>query len=180
MAEEILQETWITLPAAFLPALGVLLIVAGICLLVWSDILVNLVIVFFGVLAVILGIVFLAAGHFMGRAGILPVFLLIAGLSSIMIGILTFLWRDLVFDLIIYLGATIAILAGLFFLFIGGLSSLHGWGRRVLLGGGAVFLLIGIALVLFPVLVTRVLLTAGGAVIAGAGCVAIFFAFVRR
>ncbi len=143
MAEEILQETWITLSPYFMPAAGVLLVAAGIALLAWSDLIVNLVIALLGVFAVIIGLGFLVAGHLMGRAGILPVLLFIAGFSSILIGILVFLNRDLVFDLIIYLGAAIAVVCGLFLLVIGGLLSVEGWGRRAFLLAGAVLLVAG-------------------------------------
>jgi hypothetical protein len=180
MEEVTLQETGITLPPALLPAAGALLVAAGIALIVWSDILVNLFIIILGILAIILGMGFIAGGHFMGRIGIFPVLLFIAGLLSIMIGILVFLRRDLVFHLIIYLGAVIAILAGLFLFFVGGLLSVHGWVRRVFFGGGAGLLLAGISLLLFPALVTRILITAGGAVIAGAGCLAILISLLQK
>jgi hypothetical protein len=148
--------------------------------MVWSDLLVNLFIIVLGILAIILGLGFIAGGHFMGRTGILPVLLFIAGLTSILIGILVFLERDLVFDLIIYLGTVIAILGGLFLLFIGGLLSVRGWGRRVFIGGGAGLLLAGSALLLFPNLITRILLASGGAVIAGTGCGILLFTLVRE
>jgi hypothetical protein len=180
MEEEIRQETWITLPPSFLPAAGALLIAAGISLIVWSDLLVNLFIIILGVLAILLGIGFIAGGHLVGRTGIFPVLLFMAGLSSIMVGILVFLRRDLVFHLIIYLGAGIAILAGLLLLFIGGLLSVHGWVRRVFLGGGAGLLLSGSALLIFPTLVTRILITTGGAVIAGAGCLVILISLLEK
>jgi hypothetical protein len=180
MAEEMPEETWITLPPSFLPALGALLVVAGSCLLLWSEILVGLFAVILGLLAILLGLGFLAAGHFLGRAGVPSLLLFIAGLSSLILGLLALLRRDLVFDLVIYLGAVIAILAGLFLLFIGSLLSLQGWGRRVFLWGGTGILLAGISLALFPALVARLLIAAGGAVITGAGCGVLFLAFSRR
>jgi hypothetical protein len=180
MEEVALQETWIHLPPALVPAAGALLVAIGISLMVWSDLLVDLFIILLGILAIILGMGFIAGGYFMGRAGLHRVLPIIAGLASILMGLLVFLERDLVFDLIIYLGAVLAILGGLFLLFIGGLLSVHGWGRRVFLGGGAGLLLSGIALLLFPALVTRILLAAGGAVIAGAGCGILLFALIRK
>jgi len=179
MAEEILQETWITFSPYFLPAAGVILLVLGVALLAWSDLFVNLFIVLLGVFAVVLGLGFIVAGHLMGRAGVLPALLFIAGFASILVGILVFLNRDLVFDLIIYLGAAIAFACGLLLLVVGGLLSIEGWGRRAFLWGGAVLLATGIALALFPDLVTRILIGAGGAVLAGAGCVILFFSLRR-
>jgi hypothetical protein len=180
MHGEVPQETWTALPHGLLPQPGFLLIAAGISLVLWSDMLVGLFTVFLGVLALILGIGFLAAGLLLGRAGIPPVLPVIAGLFSIIIGILAFLRRDLVLDLILSLAATLSILAGLFLLFLGGLLPVQGWGRRVFLGAGAAFLIAGMALFLFPGPVARVLLVTGGAVIVGTGCAALFLAISRR
>jgi hypothetical protein len=169
MAEEGLEVTGIILPPAFFPAMGILLLAAGICLLVWSDLLVNLLAVMTGILAILLGLGFLAAGHLMGRTGVHPVLLLIAGFISILLGGLALLRRDIVFDLVIYAGALAAILGGLLLLFIGSLLSGHGPWRRLFLWGGGGLLALGIALALFPAPVTRFLLAAGGFIIAGAG-----------
>ncbi|MGE5831519.1 MAG: DUF308 domain-containing protein [Methanomicrobiales archaeon] len=175
-----LAETWITLPPALLPAVGVLLMVAGLCLLLWSDVIVSLVILFLGVLAILLGLGFLAAGHFLGRAGIPPVLLFIAGLASILVGILAFLRRDLVADLIIYLAAGIFVLLGAFLLFIGGLLSSRGWGRRAFLWVGLALLAGGIVLAVFPGEVARAILAAGGALLIVAGAAALLVSYAGR
>jgi hypothetical protein len=175
-----LQETWINLSPSVLPAAGAILVVTGLSLILWSDILVNVIVVTLGILAILLGIGFLAGGHFLGRIGVLPLFLFLAGFLSIVIGILAFLRRDLVFDLIIYLGAGLAILAGLLLLFIGGLLSVHGTGRRVFLAGGTAFLLLGVFLALFPALISRIIIGAGGVAIAGAGGAVLFMALARN
>jgi uncharacterized membrane protein HdeD (DUF308 family) len=180
MPEEFLQETWITLPPPSLPAAGVILILAGVCLLVFTRMIVDLLIGILGILAILLGLGFLAAGHFLGRGGIPPVLLFIAGFASIMMGILAFLRQDIVADLILYLTAAIAILSGILFLFIGGLLSVRGWGRRAFLGGGTVLLLMGIALALFPGLAARLLLASFGLALLTAGCAALLLAFTSR
>jgi hypothetical protein len=177
--EEIYEETGITLPRPFLPGAGALLITAGVSLLLWSDILVDLAIALLGVLALLLGLGFFLAGHFLGRSGIPSILLFIAGLFSILSGILALLRRDLVLDLIIYLGAAMAILAGLFLVFMGSLLSVRGPVRRGFLGAGGALLITGVALALFPGPVARFLLAAGGAVLAAAGCAALLFAFIR-
>ena len=180
MPEGMPEGTWLVLPWTFIVAAGVFLVAAGISLIVWSDILVNLVILLLGLLAIILGLGLLTGGHLMGRAGFPSILLLVTGLVSILVGLLIFLRRDIIFDLIIYSGAAVAMLAGLFFLFLGGILSIHGWGRRVILLGGSGFFLTGIALVIFPELVTRILITAGGLMIAGTGCLAIYYALSTR
>ena len=169
MPEEMLQETWITLPPVLLPAAGILFLVAGVCLLLWGDAMVSLVIVFLGCLSILLGLGFIAAGHFLGRAGIPPLLLFIAGISSLMAGILTLLRRDLVADLLVYLAAGIAILSGVFLIFIGGLLSLRGWGRRAFLLGGLALLAGGILLAVFPGEVVRAILSTGGVLLMAAG-----------
>lgn len=180
MPEGVALGTWLVLPWTFVAAAGAFLIAAGLSLIIWSDLLVNLFIMVLGLIAILLGLVILAGGHFMGRAGFPSILLLATGLVSLLIGLLVFLRRDLVFDLIIYFGAAIAMLAGLFLLFLGSLLSLRGWVRRVILLGGSGLLLTGIALVLFPALVTRILIVAGGAMLAGTGCIAIYFALSIR
>jgi hypothetical protein len=180
MAGEILEEAGFILPPAFLPAVGVLLLVAGICLLLWSDLLVNLLAVLAGILAILLGLGFLAAGHLMGRGGIPPVLLFIAGFISILVGILAFLRRDIVFDIVIYAGALLAVLAGLLLLLIGSLLSGHGPWRRLFLWGGGGLLALGIALALFPAPASRLLLAAGGFIIAGAGAAVLLLSLPRR
>jgi uncharacterized membrane protein HdeD (DUF308 family) len=180
MPEEILQETWIELPPASLPAAGIILILAGLCLLFWTDVIVEILIGILGILAVLLGLGFLAAGRFLGRGAIPRVLLFIAGLFSIMTGILAFLRRDLVADLIIYLAAAIAILSGIFLLFIGGLLSIRGWGRRAFLWGGTVLLIMGIALALFPGLAARLLLISFGVALLAAGCAVLLRALTAR
>jgi hypothetical protein len=180
MPEGMAEGTWFVLPWTFIAAAGVFLVAAGLSLIVWSDLLVNLFILVLGLLAILLGLGVLTGGHLMGRAGF-PSFLLLAtGLVSILVGLLVFIRRDIIFDLIIYSGAAVAMLAGLFFLFLGGILSIHGWVRRVILLGGSGFFLTGIALVIFPTLVTRILIAAGGMMIAGTGCIAIYYALSLR
>jgi len=174
------QGTWLVLPWTFFAAAGAFLVAAGLSLIIWSDLLVNIFILILGLIAVLLGIGILAGGHLMGRAGFSSILLLATGLVSILLGLLVFLRRDLVFDLIIYFGVAIAMVAGLFLLFLGSILSLGGWVRRVIFLGGSGFFLTGIALVLFPALVTRILIAAGGAMIAGTGCIAIYFALSTR
>ena len=169
MPEEILQETRITLSPLVLPLAGALLMAAGLCLLIWSDIIVDLVVAFLGILAILLGLGLLAAGHILGRAGVPPVFLFIGGVASILVGILALLREDLVIDLILYLTAGIAVLLGAFLLFIGAILSLPGWGRRGFLLLGAALLIGGIALALFPGPVGGFLLAAGGVLLLLAG-----------
>jgi len=180
MPEGVVQGAWFILPWTLVAAGGVFLIAAGLSLIIWSDLLVNLFILILGLTAIILGVVVLVGGHLMGRAGFPSILLLATGLFSLLIGLLVFLRRDLVFDLIIYFGAAIAMLAGLFLLFLGSILSLGGWVRRVILLGGSGFFLTGIALVIFPALVTRILIAAGGLMIAGTGCIAIYFALSLR
>ena len=131
-------------------------------------------------MAILIGLVILAGGHLMGRAGFPSILLLSTGLVFILLGILVFLRRDLVFDLIIYFGAAIAVLAGLLLLFLGSILSLGGWVRWVILLGGSGLFLTGIALVLLPALVTRILIASGGVMIAGTGCIVIYFALSLR
>ncbi|MDD1664915.1 MAG: hypothetical protein LUQ32_06135 [Methanomicrobiales archaeon] len=180
MPEGIAQGTWLVLPWTFVAAAGVFLVAAGFSLILWSDLLVNLFILILGLIAILLGVIILAGGHLMGRAGFSSIPFLATGLVSILVGLLVFLKRDLVFDLIIYFGAAIAMLAGLFLLFLGGILSLRGWVRLVILLGGSGFFLTGIALALFPALVTRILIAAGGLMIAGTGCIAIYLALFTR
>ncbi|MDD1664106.1 MAG: hypothetical protein LUQ32_02020 [Methanomicrobiales archaeon] len=180
MPEGMAQGTWLVLPWTFVAAAGAFLVAAGISLIIWSDLLVNLFILALGLVAILLGVVILAGGHLLGQAGFPSILLLAAGLLSILIGLLVFLRRDLVFDLIIYFGAAIAMLAGLFLLFLGSILSLRGWVRWVIFIGGSGLFLTGIALALFPALVTRILIAAGGLVIAGTGCIAIYLALSTR
>jgi hypothetical protein len=104
MAEERLEETGIILPPAFFPAMGVLLPAAGICLLIWNDLLVNLLAVMTGIVAILLGLGFLAAGHLMGRTGV-PCSPPHRRIHLHPSGGLALLRRDIVFDLLIYAGA---------------------------------------------------------------------------
>jgi hypothetical protein len=180
MPDEILRETWITVPAAALPVAGAILVAAGLCLILWTDAIVDLALLLLGILAILLGTGFLAAGHLMGRAGFPPVLLFIAGLTSVLVGILAILRPDIATDLVIFLTAGIAILLGAFLLFIGGLLSLPGWGRRAFLWGGLALLVGGIALALFPGPVGRGLLAAGGAVLLAAGCGALLISLAGR
>ena len=101
-------------------------------------------------------------------------------LLIILIGLFVFLGRDLVFDLIIYFGVGTAMLTGLVSLFLGSLLTIRGWGRRMILLGGSGLLMTGIALILFPNLAARVLITAGGVMTALAGCLVILFALTLR
>jgi hypothetical protein len=176
----VVQGTWLVLPWTFFAAAGAFLIAAGLSLIVWSDLLVNFFILALGLMAILLGVVVLAGGHLMGRAGFPSILLLAAGLVSILVGLLVFLRRDIIFDLIIYFGAAVAMLAGLFLLFLGGILSIRGWVRRVILLGGIGFFLTGIAIVIFPALVSRILVAAGGMMIAGTGCIAIYYALSMR
>ena len=180
MPEGVALGSWLVLPWTIVAAAGVFLIVAGLSLVIWSDLLVNLFVLALGLVAILLGLVVLAGGHLMGRAGFPSVLLTAAGLLSLLFGLFVFLRRDLVFDLIIYFGAAIAVLAGLLLLFLGSLLSLRGWVRWVILLGGSGLFLTGIALVLLPALVTRILIASGGATIAGTGCIAIYFALSLR
>jgi hypothetical protein len=180
MPEGMIQGAWFILPWTLVAVAGVFLVAAGLSLIVWSDLLVNLVILALGLIAIVLGVVILAGGHLMGRAGFPSLLLLAAGLVSLLIGILVFLSRDLVFDLIIYFGAAAAMLAGLFLLLLGSIISHRGWVRWVILLGGIGFFLTGIALVLFPAMVTRILIAAGGLMIMGTGFIAIYLALSMR
>jgi uncharacterized membrane protein HdeD (DUF308 family) len=177
--EESFEETRIILSPSILPVAGVLLLIAGLSLLFLGDLIVDIVASLLGILAILLGIGFLAWGHFVGRGSLTRILLFITGFLSLMVGFLTFLRRDLILDLVLFLGAGIAILAGLLLLLLGGILSVRGWARRLILGGGVLFLAAGIALSLFPAITTRLLLSAAGVVIAGAGCAALFSAFPR-
>jgi len=181
MPEGIAQGIWLVLPWTFIAAAGVSLVAAGFSLILWSDLLVNLFILILGLIAILLGVTILAGGHLMGRgAGFPSIPFLATGLVSILVGLLVFLKRDLVFDLIIYFGAAIAMLAGLVLLFLGGILSLRGRVRLVILIGGSGLFLAGIALALFPALVTRILIAAGGLMIAGTGCITLYLALSAR
>jgi hypothetical protein len=180
MPEVMAEGTWMVISWTLVAFAGVFLVLAGLSLIIWSDLLVNIFVIILGLLAIFLGLGLLAGGHLMGRAGFPSIFLLFFGLASILTGLSVFLWRDLVFDLIIYAGAGIAMLTGLLLLFLGSILSIRGWGRRMILLGGSGLLITGIALILFPNLAARVLVTAGGVMTALAGCLAILFALTLR
>ncbi|MDD1661756.1 MAG: hypothetical protein LUO97_01410 [Methanomicrobiales archaeon] len=180
MPEGMFEETWFILPWTVVAAAGALLLAAGISLVIWSDLFVDLFILVLGLVAILAGIAILAGGHLMGRAGFPSIFLLAAGLFSLLVGLLVILWRDLAFDLIIFSGAAMGMLAGLFLLFLGSILSLSGWIRGVILIGGGGFFLTGIALVLFPALVAHILIVAAGLLLAGTGCLAISLALSMR
>jgi hypothetical protein len=170
----------LVVPWILVAGAGVFLIAAGLSLIIWSDLLVDLFSLILGLVAILLGLGLLAGGLFLGRAGFLSLLLPAAGLVFLLMGILVFLRRDLVFVLIIYFGAVAATLAGLFLLFLGSILTLRGWVRWVILLAGGGLFLTGITLVLFPVPVTRILIDAGGAMIAGTGCIAVYFALSFR
>jgi hypothetical protein len=176
--EETLEETWIILSPLVLPVAGALLVLAGLSLILWSDVLVTLLAGILGILVILLGIGFLAGGHLVGRNSLPQLLLFIAGFLSLMMGILAFLRRDLVFDLVLSFGAGLVTIAGILLLLLGSILSVRGWARRLVLGGGIVLFIAGIALFIFPTLVARILLSAMGTVIAGAGFAAFFSAFL--
>ncbi|HXW99149.1 MAG TPA: hypothetical protein VEI51_05455 [Methanomicrobiales archaeon] len=175
-----IKETWWIVPWTVVAALGGLLVLAGISLVLWSDLLVDLFIGALGVLAIVLGVAVLTGGHLLGRARPPSIFLIAGGIVSILFGVAVIFRHDLVLDLIIYAGAFVAILIGLALLAVGLLLSLGGWIRWAILLGGLGFLASGAALALFPDLVSRVLVTAGGAMIALCGCLAIWLALGMR
>jgi hypothetical protein len=71
-------------------------------------------------------------------------------------------------------------LAGLFVLFLESILSLRGGMRWVIFIGGSGLFLTGITLALFPALITRILIAAGGLMIAGTGCIALYLALSAR
>ncbi len=180
MPDEIYRETWIVFPSIPLSVVGLVLLAAGIALILWTEIIVGVVIAFLGVIAILIGLALVSAGFIMGRSRVPPALLFIAGFASILVGIFSLVRPDLVADLVIYLSAAIGILVGAFLLFIGAILSLPGWGRRSFLASGIAFLVAGIALAVFPGPTSRFLLDAGGVILAGTGCVALFIAYTRR
>ena len=167
-------ETWFILPPWVLPAAGALLILAGAALVLWSDQVLDLLAVILGVIALLGGLALLAAGRFLGRAGLYP---LVAPLAGVLLlaGILTLLRHDLVFGLAIDVGAALGILVGLALLLIGGLVSVRGPARWFFLGGGGALLAAGLALALVPAAASRLIVDLGGFLVAGAGCLVLLF-----
>ena len=180
MAGGMAEESWMVVPWTLVAAMGLALLAVGVSLVIWGDILVNIIAVILGLLAILLGIGVLSSGHLMGKRGFPSLFLLFAGLFLVAVGLLVLFRREIIFDLLIYSGALVAGIAGLALLFLGGLLSVGGWARRFILLGGAALLVAGVALVLFPGLVARLLVTAAGVVTALAGCIALWFALAMR
>ena len=175
-----IEETWWIVPWTVVAALGAFLVLAGISLVLWSDLLVDIFIFALGVLAIALGIAVLAGGHLLGRAGHPSIFALAGGIVAILFGAAVIFRHDLVLALIIYAGAAAAILIGLPLLVLGMLLSLGGWVRWAILLAGLGLLASGAALALFPALVSRILVLAGGAGVALAGCLALSLALRMR
>jgi uncharacterized membrane protein HdeD (DUF308 family) len=89
---------------------GLLAVIFGLLALIWPDITVRVLVVFFGAYAIVDGIFAVIAG--LGRRrSLLPV---LGGLLGIVIGILVWLWPETTAIVLLYLIAAYAVLTGIF------------------------------------------------------------------
>ena len=89
---------------------GLLAVIFGLLALIWPDITVRVLVVFFGAYAIVDGIFAVIAG--LGRRrSLLPV---LGGLLGIVIGILVWLWPETMAIVLLYLIAAYAVLTGIF------------------------------------------------------------------
>lgn len=163
-----------------LPVAGILLLAAGAALILWSDPVLDLLAVLLGALDILVGLGCLAAAPFLLRAGIHPLPAILAGFLLLITGFLVILWHDVVIGLLLWLGAGLSLIAGLSLLLLGGLISVPGPARWILLGGGGVLLASGLSLLLFPAATGLLLLDIGGIVLAGAGCLVLLLTVPGR
>ena len=91
---------------------GLALVLFGILAIAWPDITVNVMVIVFGVIALVDG-VFTTAGGLVSRDDLTPRwFLVMAGIFSIIIGALILIWPGITAQVVLYIIATYAVVAG--------------------------------------------------------------------
>jgi uncharacterized membrane protein HdeD (DUF308 family) len=129
---------------------GVCAILFGLCAFFWPGITLAVLVLFYGAFALADGILAVIWSFVGRREGAFPWGMLLAGLLGIVVGVMTFIWPGLTALALLYLIAFWAILRGIFEI----IAAVHL--RRELEGewllglSGALSILLGIFLVLWP------------------------------
>lgn len=141
---------------------GILAILFGIVAILWPDLTVTALVIFFGAFALVDGI-FAIAAAIVGATGDTPRWLLVVeGILGIAVGVVAWLWPGLTAVTLLYFIAAWAILTGIIEI-AGAISLRREIENEWMLGiAGALSVLLGIVFIAFPIAaLTTIALVAG-------------------
>lgn len=92
---------------------GLALVIFGIMAIVWPDITVITLVVLFGAVALVDGVFTIAGGLTSTEDQTMRWFLVVAGVFSVIIGVLILIWPDITGKVVLYIIGTFAVVSGI-------------------------------------------------------------------